>query len=173
MGSRKVMTSQQSFKDIYTEHASGVRRLLYRMGVGSDLDDLVQETFVKVHHHLAEFEERSSLKTWIYSVAMNTARDHHRKSKRRGWLSFFGEDSYELTSPERPDQQISDREQIENSLKALSPKLREAVILHSVQDLELQEIAAILKIPIGTVKSRLHEARSKLKDFQLKGGSLG
>ncbi|MDQ3231872.1 MAG: RNA polymerase sigma factor [Pseudobdellovibrionaceae bacterium] len=174
IGNHKFMTTPElTFKQIHTEHAAGVRRLLHRMGVGNDLDDLAQETFVKIFHHLNEFEARSSLKTWIYSVAINTARDHHRKNKRRSWLSFFGDDTHEVSSHERPDHQVSDREQIEGLLKALSPKLRETVVLHSIQELELQEIAEILKIPLGTVKSRLHEARSKLKEFQAKEAANG
>ncbi len=167
------MSQRPSFKQIYQEHAAGVRRLLFRMGVGNDLDDVVQDTFVKIHDKLEEFEGRSSLKTWIYSIAMNMARDHHRRVKRRSWLSFLGQDEYEATGPDRPDQTVSDREQIQLSLGKLSPKLREAVVLSSVQDLDLQEIADVLKVPIGTVKSRLHEARSKLKDFQEKGEALG
>lgn len=161
---------QPSFQDLYDEHAAGVRRLLHRMNVGDDLDDLVQETFVKIFHHQDAFEGRSALKTWIYSVAMNTARDHHRKRKRSGWLRLFeDEDALEGKSLDRPDHQISDRQEIQVALQQLSPKLRETMILYSLQDLELQDIAAILDIPLGTVKSRINEARSKLKAFQAKG----
>lgn len=161
-------TPGYEFEAVYRMYASLVRGFLYRYAGNQDLDDLVQETFVKVHQHLISFEGRSSLKTWIFTIALNTAREHIRRQKRRQWVTYV------LQPPDVPqqvtaaDEQSIAREQVRQALAKLNPKLRDVVLLACQEEMELEEVAEVLAIPVGTVKSRLHQARQKLQGWKEK-----
>lgn len=158
------MTSEE-FHSFYQEHQPYLRALLFRFVGPSDLDDVVQESFIKIYNNLNNFENRSSIKTWCTRIAINTAKDFLRKKQRGTWLEIKDPQdlshSSELTSSW--EEQVA-KESLANILKKLSPKLKEVLILYSMKDLEIKEIAEILKIPEGTVKSRLNEARNKFKE---------
>ncbi len=161
----------EDFRLIYDEHACAVRNFLFRMGIQDELDDVVQETFIKVFGSHKEFGGKSALRTWIFSIALNTARDYHRKRKRSSWLEFFNGEEEQVAGTGDLVAALSEQEEIQQAIAGLSPKLREVVILFCVEDWELQDIAETLNIPLGTVKSRLHQARSKLENLIEKGKS--
>ena len=159
----KSAVKSQDFQRLYGEYALAVRKFLFRMGGQDELDDLVQETFIKVFAGYQSFSGKSSLKTWIFSIALNVARDHLRQKKRRQWLSLLsGNEEYHAATGNFA-KDYADRVEIAKLLSSLAPKLREVIVLYCQEELELQEIASILDIPLGTVKSRLHQARSKLE----------
>lgn len=162
---KKSAPHLDDFRQIHDAYAVALRKFLFRMGIRDELDDLVQETFIKVFTRYESFKGTSSQKTWIFSVALNTARDHLREKKRKNWLQFFT--GSEESEPSRGNlaKDYADKVEIERLLGALSPKLREVVVLSCQEELELQEIATILDIPLGTVKSRPHQARSKLESL--------
>ena len=152
-------TDQQKFNQVYDEYHSLVRNVLYNI-VGKDaLDDVTQETFIRIWNGLPRFAFRSSLKTWIYRITINTATDHFRKKK--------------LMPTDLIDKEIERRESshtlstealiIESSLDELDENSRNIIVLFYFEELTVKNISKILEIPEGTVKSRLHHAKDKMK----------
>jgi RNA polymerase sigma-70 factor (ECF subfamily) len=165
--SKREKVSQPSFQDIYLAHAPAVRALLYRYGVAGDMDDLVQETFIKIWKGMDEFKGDSSLTTWIYRVAINVAKNDKRAKKRKWWLLLSHDDTaIDLASSAADAEKIlSDQTALDKAIATLSPKLKETLVLFSIKELEIEEIAKILDISPGTVKSRLHQARKNLIEY--------
>ena len=155
---------EREFERIYRDHAALVRRLVFRLCHPNDLDDLVQLVFVKVYEGLERLRESGSLKPWICRIAVNVARDDLRRRRTRGWLSLFrAEEPQEAASPApTAEQAMGAGQELRAFVGGLTPKLQEVIVLFSVEELEMKEIADTLAIPVGTVKSRLNEARKKL-----------
>lgn len=138
-------------------------------------EDLTQDTFVKAYLHIGKFRQQCSLQTWLFSIATNVVRDHIRKCSRR--LSFSslwstGTQSDEDQQIDIPDTSyapelqmlISEQSDIINQLiDTLPEKMRQVLILCDLEELTQVEVASILEIPSGTVKSRLFHARAKLR----------
>lgn len=140
-----------------------------------DAPDVVQEVFLKVFRNIASFRGESSLKTWIYRIAVNEARNHRRwfgrhrarevglepaqsgVSGRQEWLPAGSPDPYEITL----DHEV--RELIEKAFQRISPSYRAALVLREVEELSYEEIAEILEISVGTVKSRILRGRESLR----------
>lgn len=168
--------NETQFREVYLKHESTVRAVLFRMCGPADLDDLVQECFIKVFQGIDGFKGESELRTWIYRIAINTANDYLRAKKRRSWLLFFGKDgdsegneaSEVLAAKAGAVTSISEYERFEAKhdvarlLRKLSPKLRETVTLFSIDELSIDDISQILQVPSGTVKSRISLAKQEL-----------
>jgi RNA polymerase sigma-70 factor (ECF subfamily) len=127
-----------------------------------DVEDLVQESFVKAWKNFHQFQHGSSFRTWIYRIAMNTCYDYLKK-KKPDYLSdvseqVVGEDS------------LSDRDLIDRALLGLSPKMREVFILYYKFNYKLNEIASMLDCSEGTVKSRLYKAKEIFSKFVEQNG---
>ena len=137
-----------------------------------DAGDVAQEVFLKVFRNVGHFRRQSSLKTWIYRITVNEAHNQRR------W--FFRHRSREVGLDDEPDETrraISDsarspfdytfdRERqilIENALARINPLFREVVVLRDIEDLSYEEIADVLQISLGTVKSRIMRGREALK----------
>lgn len=138
-------------------------------GGTSDADDACQEALIKISRSLPRFDGRSAFSTWAYRIATNASLDELRKRKRRPSLhsvrSGDGADSEpELVDPmaaKRVDA-IADRLAIDAALGDLSDDFKAAVVLRDVADLDYDEIADVLDIPVGTVKSRIARGRAAL-----------
>jgi RNA polymerase sigma-70 factor (ECF subfamily) len=148
-----------------------VSRLLWD---SNDVCDVVQEVFLKVFRKIGAFRGDSSLKTWVYRIAVNEAHNHSRWSGRhrghevgleggeqarsyRDMLPSSGSSPYEFAL----DQER--RRMVEAALAELRPSFRSVVVLRDVEDLSYEEIAAILGLPLGTVKSRILRGREALR----------
>jgi len=140
----------------------------------SDACDIVQEVFLKVFRNIGSFRGNSSLKTWIYRIAVNEAYNHRRWFSRhlRKEVALGADEgtrSYEdnLTDPGRtPFDLAADHETralVEAALSKLNEKFRAAVILRDIEDLSYEEIAAVLDVSLGTVKSRILRGREALR----------
>jgi len=155
---------------------NGIHRMVRRR---EDAEDLAQEAFVKAYRAIGGFEGRSSLFTWLYSIAINLVISHRRKmgSKRRlnpVSLSEGSDDDgrgFEVEdSTERPDATVERYElrgQIEQAISQLEDDYRDVVVLRDIEGFDYETIAGLLGCPQGTVKSRLHRARLALRE-QLK-----
>lgn len=156
------------FVNIYNSYNLQVRSILFRYsGSEEQLDEMVQETFIKIWKNFSKFSGNSSLKTWIYRVAVNSAIDYLRKHKRHSNSVSYDES---LSSTKSNEQVIINQQLITTSLQSLSSTQRQVIILAIYQELKLTEIAQVLEIPIGTVKSRLHNAKLELlKSFKSHG----
>lgn len=138
------------------------------MGRPSDADDAVQETMIRVVRGLDSFDGRSSFSTWVYRIATNTSLDELRKRNRRPHLRLVDADHQ---APDEVDElahrrvdAVADRLSIDHALAALPEDYRAAVVLRDVLDLDYTEIAAVLEVPVGTVKSRIARGRARLAE---------
>lgn len=148
-----------SFSDLYSAYAPMVRRVLARMVHPDDIDDAVQETFIKIHGALDSFAQKSNIQTWIYRIALNCAKDFQRKTySLRRIKEAFVRQKHELL--EGSHKTVS-RSEIEMFLERISFNHRKVMVLFFLEELSLNEIAEIEKIPLGTVKTRLFHGKKK------------
>jgi RNA polymerase sigma-70 factor (ECF subfamily) len=166
-----------AYQTLITRFQQPVYNLVYRLlSDPGDACDVVQEVFLKVFRSIGSFRGHSSLKTWIYRIAMNEAHNHRRWFGRRRGQEIGLDDeqgdgkSYEqiLPDPGRSPFDITlDHEtmhHIEAALASLKPAFRAAVVLRDVEGLSYEEIAEILEISLGTVKSRILRGREALRE---------
>lgn len=138
-----------------------------------DAVDVSQEAFVKAYSKLRSFDSASAFYTWLYRIAVNTAIDFLRRRRSRVTESLddekFTEVGFEPASKDAsadPEQVLARGEQakaLRAAISNLSEKLRSVIILHDVEGLSQEEVAEILKVPVGTVKSRVSRARAELR----------
>lgn len=147
------------------EHAGYVWRVLRSLGVHeSDLDDVSQEVFITVHRRLSTFEERSTLTTWIYGIAIRVASDYRKRAHRR-------HEVVTATPPERlaassQDAALERKEAwalVQRALDALTEDQRHAFVLYEIEGLTIREIAEVLECPLQTIYSRLLVARERVQ----------
>ncbi len=136
-------------------------------GSTRDADDATQEAMISIVRGLPRFDGRSAVSTWIYRVATNAALDELRRRKRRPMLHAVRDD--EQSEPEAADplgqrlvEGVADRMALAQALDELAEEFRTAVVLRDVADLDYAEIAEVLDVPVGTVKSRIARGRSQL-----------
>ena len=167
--------SEEAYEILIQRYHQPVYNLVCRlMDNPSEASDVVQEVFLKVFRKVRSFRGNSSLKTWIYRIAVNEAYNHHRWCCRhqRQEITLDASDggstyADHLTDPGRsPFEQAADHETrnlVEKALEGLNPKFRAAVVLRDIEDLSYEEIAAVLDISLGTVKSRILRGREALR----------
>jgi RNA polymerase sigma-70 factor (ECF subfamily) len=145
---------------LYEASHQNVYRLMVRMVGLQDASDVTQQVFLQVFRKIGRFSGRAQIGTWIYRVAINEALQHLRRSKRSRLRTLEQEpmdrcpDNYE---------HFGDKELLEQALGGLDPLLRSAFLLREVEGLSYKEIAEALRVPEGTVGSRLNRARRELK----------
>ena len=150
----------ESFRLLYRKHVDRVRGLLYRLVEPQNIDDLTQEVFVKVWQHLPKLESPAYLSTWIYRIATNVANDHHRARRRLPPTEDLAA-AEELPAPER-GAPLAVKQMVAHGLKQLSFDHRAVIVLFEIEGLTVEEIAAVIQKPLGTVKTRLMHARGHL-----------
>lgn len=159
-----------AFDEVYRRFASLVHGLAYRLsGSPERAEDLSQEVFIRIFRHLGRFDSRSSLKTWIYRVTLNHCRS---KLGRRRWPTQpLAEDDAErgvqLVDPRRgPEDRTLAGDAgrtVTQALGEVKPPFREAVVLRDLEGLSYEEIAQVLGVRIGTVRSRIARGRDGLR----------
>ena len=175
---RCVSGDAVAWQEIVQQYHRRIYNICYRFsGSADDASDLAQEVFIKMYRTLATFDmTRASFMTWVTTVTRNLLVDHFRKGKYDRLT-----DSLDAAPPSQEDgltlaEQLADRgaspeahirsqetqRLVHEGLKRLSPELREAVILRDLQDMDYKEIAKVLNVPEGTVKSRINRGRTEL-----------
>lgn len=139
-----------------------IRNVLFRICGSRYLDDLTQETFIKVWRGISGFQHDSSLKTWIYSIATRVAIDHFRK---RGDTFLTELDEGSLPSQTNEESGHVRRDLVRKGLRTLSFDHRTTLVLHVLEGRSLEEVARITSTALGTVKSRLHYARNAMAGY--------
>ena len=157
---------------LYVEHAAVLARVLARLtGDGPHVDDLIQETFLVAFRKRATFDGSSTHRTWLYGIAARLASRHRRGVGR--WLRALAgvTDEPPLHVGAAPDRAI-DRERarvvVQDVLARLPFKQREVFTLYELEELEGNEIATLLGIPVNTVWTRLHHARKRFEESMRK-----
>jgi RNA polymerase sigma-70 factor (ECF subfamily) len=147
-----------------------------------DAADLVQETFVKAMQNLAKFEGKSSLYTWLFRIAVNLSLSHRRSRQYRDATTLdAGEDDGQRLNQQAAGLRLQlaqtteqdpadaaalhiDHQHVLAALTTIEPEHRAMIILRDIEDCDYEQIAEIIQIPIGTVKSRLFRARAALRE---------
>jgi RNA polymerase sigma-70 factor (ECF subfamily) len=170
--SRCLRGDETAWEDLVRLHTRKVYALCYRFtGSGSEAQDLTQEVFLRVFRTIKSFRsDEGSFATWLARVTRNLLIDHYRRTRQERVTDSIEEQLPMLEqvgagAPARPDHALAGREAseiLQATLQKLSPDLREAVILRDLQEMEYREIAAVLEIPEGTVKSRINRGRAEL-----------
>jgi RNA polymerase sigma-70 factor (ECF subfamily) len=139
-----------------------------------DCEDIVQETFIRVYRSRKSYRPVAKFSTWAYTIATNLAKSHLRRKKLRKIITFSRsrdepEPMYDLPDENaRTDAMVESsfrEERIQRALDTLPVKYREIVVMRDVQELTYEEIVAITRMPMGTVKSRINRARALLQEM--------
>ena len=153
---------------LYEEHAAFVGRVLLRfLGEGSHVDDILQETFIIAFEKRDSFDAtRAAPSTWLYGIAANLCKHHKRSAGRQGKLRerLEREESRADPGPASELERRQDIQLVQGVVQSLPFKQREVFVLFEIEGLGGKEIASMLQIPLGTVWTRLHEARQTFRD---------
>jgi len=150
-----------AFRELYRHYQGPVRSTLFQLCGGEELDDLVQEVFLRAWKGLPKFRQSAQFSTWLYRIAWNVATDRRRTlGQARSQPPLPSVDPPGEASPLH---QLHYEDLVQRGLQALSLDHRAVLVLHDLEDLPQQEVASILNVPVGTVKSRLHHARAALR----------
>ena len=163
--------------------AMAYSQALRMVGNPDDAADATQDAFLNAWRALPGFQGQSSFSTWLYRLTSNACIDLLRRSKRRPTLSITVADEDEegpqetdipdeRWSPERELERKETRQTVRSGLSALSPEHREVLALREFEGLSYQEIAQLLELEEGTVKSRIARARLALREFLLNSGNF-
>jgi RNA polymerase sigma-70 factor (ECF subfamily) len=168
---RCLASDNSAWEALLQNHTRKIYNLCYRFtGRPSEAEDLTQEVFIKIFQTLKTFDgAQGTFPTWLARVARNHLVDHYRRTKKDRVTSSLEDEVgswEEKPSPTvEPVAQVESRERkelLQRALDRLSPDLREAVVLRDLQDLDYDEIAQVLGVPGGTVKSRINRGRLEL-----------
>ena len=166
----------EAFNILVERYSERLSYYLFRfVGDERQVEDLLQETFLRVYRNRHSYQSFAKFSTWLYTIAGNLARSEYRKKKRRRHYSIHatnreGED-YEMPLPDESFAADKETEQgihhhyLQSALDQIPEDFREVVILRDVQELAYEEIAEITGLPMGTVKSRINRGRTKLQEL--------
>ncbi len=175
--SRARAGDNEALEQIFNTYRSQVFSLSYRiLGSAAEAEDLTQEVFLQVFRKIGSFQGRSSLSTWLYRVTVNKARDQLRGRKRSiELLSADGEAAEPRDdgrggpsaspAPEGSAMSAEAQRLVQEALLELPFSLRAPLVLHELEGLEYREVARLLHLPVGTVKSRIFRGRMKLAEL--------
>ena len=175
---RTVAGDQKAYELLVIKYQRRIGRLIGRMVRDTDLvEDIAQETFIRAYRALSQFRGEAQFYTWLYRIAVNTAKKALVDLKRdplvsettlRGGGDEEDETSSvenELTSAETPETVLAAKEiaaAVNSAMEALPDELRQAVTLREIDGLSYEEIAEVMNCPIGTVRSRIFRAREAI-----------
>ncbi|MES2633416.1 MAG: RNA polymerase sigma factor RpoE [Pseudomonadota bacterium] len=176
---RTVAGDQRAFELLVLKYQRRIERLIGRMVRDTDLvEDIAQETFIRAYRALAQFRGEAQFYTWLYRIAVNTAKKALVDMKRDPTVSESalrggnGDDEdetsaveNELTTSETPETVLAAKEianAVNAAMEALPEELRQAVTLREIEGLSYEEIAEVMDCPIGTVRSRIFRARESI-----------
>lgn len=167
---------EAAFNEVVSRYKNKVYNYIYRMtGSSDDAEDLTQEVFIRMYTSIDSFRSQSSLNTWLFRIAGNLCIDRFRRGKNRTAAYSLddpisdgeGETTREIADHTYEPQRLLENEemadQIQGALAQLPEKLRATLLLHDIEGLPYEEIAQIVGCPLGTVKSRLFNARMQLR----------
>jgi RNA polymerase sigma-70 factor (ECF subfamily) len=153
--------SRPSLAEIFREHGKFVWRALRYLGVReADLDDVCQEVFLIAHRKLPQFEGRSSVRTWLYGIAVRCASTHRRRAhvRREEPTESLPDQGHAPDQGSRVERAQS-RARLRDALDQLDEDKRAVLVLYEIEELSMKEVAEAVGCPLQTAYSRLHKAR--------------
>ncbi|MHB8062310.1 MAG: RNA polymerase sigma factor [Ruminiclostridium sp.] len=169
----------EAFEELTSNYYTKVFNICYRMLNNSeDASEQAQEAFIKAFRYIKDFKGNCSISTWLYRIATNVCLDYLRKNKNKKIVSLE-QNTFEnikikdsLVSdnpgPEKVVEIKAQKEAIREALLKMNEKNRIIIVLRDINGLSYDEIAEVIKAPVGTVKSRISRARSELRDLLCK-----
>lgn len=163
-----TLDPQVQFRQLVQDHQQRLYRFIVKnIGYGTDAEDLTQQAFVEAAQAYQTFRGASELSTWLYGIAMNLVRNYLSRAPHRRY-TFEDEESLADTAARDPDpaEQLAHTQTVRalaEELEALSPEMREVLLLVAMDELSYEEAAVLLAVPIGTVRSRVSRARATLR----------
>ena len=162
-----------AYETLYDDYAPKLGSVIKSYLGSDDVDDVIQETFIKVYRNIKKFRGDSKLSTWLYRIAVNLCKDVIvRRKKNNEYLVDLQEEeegpNFEPPAPNNVFQEVMNElsyEELSETMLKLSEDDRLLIKLRDIDDLSYDEIAAILDKPVGTVKSKLHYARRRLREL--------
>lgn len=170
----------EAFGALVAKYQDRVFNLTYRMcGRRSDAEEFAQEAFLRALERIDQFRGDSRFYTWLFRIAANVVLSHRRRAARVSFRSLTGPAEYDGTQAEALTAAMADQRDpsppaaamsaevargVSEALESLDEEFRIVLVLRDMEDMDYAEIAEVLAVPVGTVKSRLHRARCLLKD---------
>jgi RNA polymerase sigma factor (sigma-70 family) len=156
---------RHSFRLLYRRHQQRVRQILYQVCDLGTLDDLVQEVFLRAWKGLPKFRQSAQFSTWLYRIAWNVGADRRKMlAQDRSRIQIVAREI--VSQHDDPDVlNLHYQDLVRRGLNALSEEHRSVLVLHDLEEIPQKEVAEILEIPIGTIKSRLFHARNNMRVF--------
>lgn len=155
----------EHFRLLYRRHQQRVRGVLFQLCGASALDDLVQEVFLRAWKGLPRMERRAKFKTWLYRITCNVANDFRRQAGKHRQRAERLQSEAQIFSHAPDLAELHYQDLVQRGLAALKPDQRTVLVLHDLEGLPQKEVSEILRIPVGTVKSRLFHARQSFRQF--------
>ena len=164
---------QKALTQLIELFSEPVHSFLYSMlGNNEYVEDLAQETFLKMLKAINKYESRAPFRAWLFRIAVNICRDHLRKKKVRKIVTYIShDDEQEIPiidvdqNPHRNFENMESRIMLEKILNKIPPPLRTVFILRDIQDFTYEEISKTLNWNLGTVKSRLFRSRKEIAKY--------
>lgn len=169
-----------AFDEIVERYQHKIYRYVKRLVDNeTDAEDITQEVFLKALNSLHGFREESTLQTWLFRIATNLCRDTIRRRQReRGWLPLWRHRDAESVDEEESVLDLPDTQNeperlllqqelstvLHRAIDSLPEAMRQTLVLHDLESLSYEEVAQVLGVPVGTVKSRLFHARARLRE---------
>jgi RNA polymerase sigma-70 factor (ECF subfamily) len=154
-----------SYNTLVNRYKDRLFNVLYRMLSSEDeANDLLQETFLRVWQHKMSYDFRFAFSTWIYTIALNLARNELRRRKKIKFFDIFDFADKLTAKEEKKEPSGNLKGLLEVEIKKLPERYRTAFVLRDVDNLSYEEIAQVLSVPLGTVKSRVNRARAILRN---------
>ncbi|MBC7235957.1 MAG: RNA polymerase sigma factor [Chloroflexi bacterium] len=152
------------FEGLFDRYHKPILNYLYRLlGDAANAEEVAQDVFVKAYNALAGLPDGANDRAWLYRIATNTAYDLLRRRKLIEWLPLLDRDS--LNVPDRDLQRaVGEREAVQNALNKLPLKYRVPLVLYGVQGYSVAEVAEMMGLSEGTVKTRLYRARERFRE---------
>lgn len=160
---RAAADDPDAFSALVRKHERALENFFARNGVFRDVEDLAQLTFLKLHRTRRGYRPTAKFTTFLYLLARQVLVDHVRASQRRARL--HEEAGKEMDAAEPAPRHRGEGEDVRAALASLSPWMRETVVLVVMQGLAYHEAADVLRVPVGTVKSRVSAALKQMKAF--------
>jgi RNA polymerase sigma-70 factor (ECF subfamily) len=161
-----------AFETLYSQHLKRVYNIAWgMMGNGADAEDAAQEVMLKAWRALSSFKLGSAFGTWLYRITMNACADALRRRKKTVSMEEMRENGRE-PAIEGFEQQSAEGGSLARALARLGEEYRAAIVLRDVQGYAYEEIAVILRCPIGTVRSRISRAREQMRSLLYADGTI-